>query len=148
MQRREFIKGTVLATAVLAANRVLAGTYDSPGSAKVNQLTNRENPTVLEQKHVPAIEAPDKVKAGDWFDVTVKVGFMVEHPSSPGHWITGIKLLLNGMEAAETKFASGGLTSSSATFRIRLEKTSTVEAVEHCNLHGTWISDAVQVKVA
>ena len=148
MQRREFIKGTVLATAVLAAEKVLAGKYDTPDTTHLNQLTDRENPSVLEQKHVPSIEAPAKVEAGSWFDVKVKVGFMKEHPSSPGHWITEIKLLLDGMELAKTGFAKGGLTSSFASFRIRLEKTAMVEAVEHCNLHGTWISDAVKVKVS
>jgi len=148
MQRREFIKGTILATAVLAADKVFAGKYESPGSTTLNQLTNRESPSVLEQKHVPAVEVPQKVEAGSWFDVKVKVGFMKEHPSSPGHWITEIKLLVNGTEVANTEFKKGGVTSSYASFRIRLEKASTVEAVEHCNLHGTWISDSVQVKVA
>jgi superoxide reductase len=148
MQRRAFIKGTILATAVLAADKVFAGKYDSPGSTTLNQLTNRESPSVLEQKHVPALEVPQKVEAGSWFDVKVKVGFMQEHPSSPGHWITEIKLLLNGAEVAKTEFKKGGITSSFTSFRIRLEKTSTVEAVEHCNLHGTWISDSVKVEVS
>ena len=111
------------------------------------RLQNREDPSVLEQKHVPAIEAPRQVRKGRWFDVKVKVGFMREHPSNPDHWITFIKLLANGQEIAKTEFPVGGVSASSATFRIRLEETSKIEAIENCNLHGTWISDPVTLTV-
>jgi superoxide reductase len=101
----------------------------------------------MEQKHVPLIEAPSSVKQGAWFNVDVKVGFMKEHPSTPGHWIRKIKLLVNRKEVAETEYRTGGMSASAASYRIRLEKTSTVEAVEKCNLHGTWISDEVTIAV-
>jgi len=145
MDRREFIKGAILTAAFFSSGRALA--YAKPRKEGLLKLQNREDPSVLEQKHVPAIESPGQVKKGEWFDVKVKVGFMMEHPSSPDHWITSIKLLVDGQEIAKTEFPVGGVSAPSATFRIRLERTSKIEAVENCNLHGTWISDPVRVAV-
>ncbi len=152
MNRREFIKGAVLTAAFLSSGKALAGIYDEDegeesGGEDLLRLQNRENPSVGEQKHVPAIEAPGQVKKGRWFDVKVKVGFMKEHPSSRKHWITYIKLLVNGQEVAKTQFPVGGVSASSANFRIRLGETSKIEAIENCNLHGTWISDPVTIAV-
>ena len=150
MNRREFIKGAVLSAAFLSSGRAFGGDKDEGGGSGEKgllRLQNREDPSVLEQKHVPGIEAPGQVRKGEWFDVKVKVGFMKEHPSNPNHWITFIKLLLNGREIAKTGFPVGGVSAPLATFRIRLEGTSKIEAVENCNLHGTWISDPVTIAV-
>lgn len=78
----------------------------------------------------------------------VKVGFMKEHPSTSGHWITMIKLLVNGKEIARADFKEGGISAATATFRVKLHTSSTLEAVEHCNLHDTWISEAVKITVS
>jgi superoxide reductase len=149
MDRRDFIKGTVIAAvAVTAPKKVLAGEYGKMDEEKkINTLQDMKNPSVLEQKHVPGIEAPGSVQQGKWFDVQVKVGFMQEHPSTPEHWITKIKLLINDEEAAKTEFKTGGVASPVATFRIKLDKTAVLTAMEHCNLHGTWKSSPVTVKV-
>jgi superoxide reductase len=147
MNRRDFMKGALISSAVLASGKVIAGEYEHSGEKKLNRLSSKDNPSVLEQKHVPVIDAPGTAGAGTWIDVKVKVGFMKEHPSTPGHWITKIKLLVDGDKAAKTEYKKGGMTASSATFRIRLDKTSSLEAIEHCNLHGTWISDKVEVKI-
>ncbi len=145
MERREFLKKAVVASAVIATGKSLAVASENPEGKELLRLKNKENPSVLEQKHVPVIESPNKVYPSDWFDVKVKVGFMKEHPSTPKHWITMIKLLIDGKEAAETDFKVGGVSASSTTFKIRLEKASTLEAVENCNLHGTWISEPVKI---
>ena len=147
MKRREFLKGSLLATLVLVSGKTLLSTKEAFGEKLLLRLTNRENPSVLEQKHVPAIETSKKVKAGDRFDVKVTVGFMKEHPSVPNHWISSIKLLIDGKEIAGTDFPVGGTAAPRATFKIKLDKTSKIEAVEHCNLHGTWISDPLTIEV-
>ncbi len=148
MNRRNFIKRTLLTTAVLASGKTLAGEYEHMSMKDLKRLTNREDPSIGEQKHVPAIEAPKNVNPKEWFDVKVKVGFMKEHPSTPKHWITMIKLLVDGKEITKTDFKVGGMSAPTATFRVKLEKTSTLEAIENCNLHGTWISDRVKIKIA
>ena len=147
MNRRDFIKGAVITSAVLSSTRVFAGEYEREAEKKMNRLTNRESPSPLEQKHVPVMELPERIESGKWFDLHVKVGFMQEHPSTPGHWITKIKLLVDGKEVAKTKFKKGGISASGAVFRIRLDRDSTLEAVENCNLHGTWISEPTTGKV-
>jgi superoxide reductase len=93
------------------------------------------------------MEFPKRIEPGSWFYVHVKVCFMKENPSTSEHWITKIKLLVDGKKVAKTKFEKGGISAPVAAFRIRLDRDSTLEAVEHCNLHGTWISDPAMVKI-
>ena len=45
------------------------------------------------EKHVPVIEAPAKVKAGEPFKVIVSVGKEIPHPNKPEHFISWIQLL-------------------------------------------------------
>lgn len=147
MNRRDFLKGALITTAVLSSGRSHAGEYEKKEESELLKLENRKDPSALEQKHVPLIEVPDISPSSQWFDVNVKVGFMKEHPSTPSHWITMIKLLVDGREVAKTEFEIGGVSASLATFRIQLTKSSTLKAIEHCNLHGTWVSDPVEVKI-
>ncbi|OAG27130.1 desulfoferrodoxin family protein [Thermodesulfatator autotrophicus] len=145
MERREFLKATLGGVALLSVLSQIDTVQAK--EEKLLRLKNRENPSMLEKKHVPAIVAPKQVKAGKWFEVEVKVGYMVTHPSKPNHWITKICLLCDGKKIAETVYPVGGVASSSAKFVIRLEKSATLEAIENCNLHGTWIGDPVKVEV-
>jgi len=148
MKRREFLKGAILSTALLASGKALATKgYSGIGKKGLLRLKNRENPTVLEKKHVPAIEAPGKVTKDEWFGIKVRVGFMTVHPSTPEHWIDEITILVDGVEVAETDFEVGGVFAPEASFKIRLNKTSTIEVIENCNLHGRWISDPVAVAI-
>jgi superoxide reductase len=148
MKRREFLKGAVLSTALLASGDAFAtGEYYGTGKKNLLRLENRENPTVLEKKHVPAIDAPGKVGKDEWFEVKVRVGYMTVHPSTPKHWIDEITILVDGVEVAGTDFKKGGMFAPEASFKIRLNKTSIIEAIENCNLHGRWISDPVTVAI-
>jgi len=147
MNRRTFIKGTLLTAAAMSPVKALAGEYKHESKKDLNRLSSRDNPSALEQKHVPGIEVPDTVSSGSWFDVRIHVGFMKEHPSTPEHWITKIRLVVNDSEVAKSEFEKGGIASSSAVFRIKVDANAKLEAIEHCNLHGTWISAPVTVKV-
>lgn len=160
MDRRRFLKAAV-ATGAMATATAWAGPYEEVpkrgtepgglrGQGKTNpylRLQDAKNPTVSEQKHVPGIDSPDRVPAGGWFDVQVRVGFQKEHPSIPEHWITRIELRVDGRTVGDATFPAGGVSSPSVTFRIRVDADATLEAVEHCNLHGTWISQPVSVRV-
>jgi len=148
MKRREFLKGAVLSTALLASGEALATKgYSGPGKKGLLRLKNRENPTDLEKKHVPAIEVPVRLIKNEWFEVKVRVGYETVHPSMPRHWIDEITILVDGVEVAGTDFKVGGVSAPEASFKIRLNKTSTIEAIENCNLHGRWISDPVTVAI-
>ncbi len=146
MNRREFIKNTAIAGAALSSASFLT-TDVVHADEPVHRLENPANPSTLEKKHVPLVEVPGSVKKGQWFDVKVKVGFMLPHPSTPGHWIEEIKLLVNGKEVSKIENEAGGTTSSDGCFRIRLDSPAVLESVAHCNLHGTWISKPVKVAV-
>ncbi len=153
MKRRHFVKaGAAGAALLLAGNVIKAQAYDEVRikKGKINTLAHKDNPTMLEKKHVPLVEAPSAVKKGEWFQVKVKVGFMLEHPSTPGHWIDRIELQVGGKKVSEIINIAGGITSPNACFTIRLPKTGDVklEAVADCNLHGTWLSEPVYVKVS
>ncbi len=143
MERRQVLKGLVGGVALLTAPRLAFAS----GEERILRLQNPQNPSLLEKKHVPALEVPSEVGIGEWFGVKVKVGYLVPHPSTPKHWITKIYLLCNGKKIAETEYPLGGIAASEATFKIRLEQNARLEAVEHCNLHGTWISEPVEVRV-
>jgi superoxide reductase len=147
MERRNFIKGALIAVAAMAPGKILAVQYEHDEGKNIQKLLDREKPSALEQKHVPGIEAPASVIPGSWFDIKVKVGFMGEHPSTPEHWITMIKLLVEGKEIARSSFPVGGAAAPVETFRIKLDKTSQIEAVENCNLHGTWTSEPFKITV-
>ncbi len=149
MKRREFLKGAVLSTVLVTSGKALAtdGNYSGTGKKGLLRLENRENPTDLEKKHVPAIEVPVRMIKNEWFEVKVRVGYETVHPSTPEHWIDEITILVDGVEVAGTDFKVGGVSAPEALFKIRLNKTSTIEAIENCNLHGRWISDPVTVAI-
>ena len=149
MERRDFIKGMLGGAALLLATRIEASGYEDKKDEKdiLHRLKDPQHPTKMEKKHVPAIVAPEEVVAGEWFEVKVKVGYQITHPSTPKHWITEIKLLCDGKEVADLEYPVGGVAAPEATFKIRLERDGVLEAIEHCNLHGTWISQPVKISV-
>jgi superoxide reductase len=78
------------------------------------------------EKHVPVIE---KTATG----VTVRVG-SVAHPMEEKHYIEWIEIIADGK--AYRQFLKPG-DAPEAVFDI---KATTIEAREHCNLHGLWKS--------
>ncbi|MDY6820897.1 MAG: desulfoferrodoxin family protein [Deferribacterota bacterium] len=150
MERRDFLKSSLALVAAFGLTESIFLKNASAGQARndnINRLENKDNPSSLEQGHVPKIIIPSRIIADEWFDVVVKVGFINEHPSTQEHWITDIKLLVDGEDIAHVKHIIGGITPSEATFRIKLQNSARLEAIEHCNLHGTWISEPVEVRL-
>jgi superoxide reductase len=147
MNRREVLRAAAVATGIMISGKAFADRKIYEDRQKANRLSNRDRPSMMEKKHVPAIEAPHAVGADEWFDVKVRVGYLAEHPSTQGHWITEIKCMVDGRDVAKTEYEEGWISASEASFRIRLKKTARLEAIEHCNLHGIWISDPVEIKV-
>ena len=111
---------------------------------RVNKAKDAATLTDLEKKHVPVIEAPDKVKAGEPFQVTVHVGKLLAHPNEPGHHVEWVELYQGYVFLARADLA-GATTEPKVTFTVRLEaaiaaKEGVLRAFEKCNLHGTWES--------
>jgi superoxide reductase len=147
MERRTFIKGIAAGSGLLIASSTLPSVIQADDDI-IHRLENRANPSTLEKKHVPALEAPSAVKKGEWFTVKVKVGYLIEHPSTQEHWIKEITLMVDRWKLAETEFEVGGLSAPCVQFKMRLNHDAVLKARAECNLHGTWESDSVEIKVS
>ena len=94
----------------------------------------------LEQKHLPVISAPDKVKRDETFTVTVEVGKLKAHPNEPAHFIEWIELYCGDTFLGRVSY-SGGTSYPEACFRVKLSHAhGPLKAWGKCNLHGLWES--------
>ena len=103
------------------------------------------------EKHVPAIDAPATVKAGEEFEVVVQVGKEIAHPNTFEHHILWSKLyyLPEGaklpVEIGNYDFVAHGegdaLTSPKVTTRLSLSKSGKLISTSYCNIHGLWTSE-------
>jgi superoxide reductase len=112
----------------------------------VNAVTDVEQASDLEKKHIPIISAPESVKKSECFEVEVEVGKLLKHPNEPGHFIQFIELY-----AGDTYLARMDFTAKTACpvmkACISLDHAhGRLRAVERCNLHGTW-EDEVDIEV-
>ena len=115
------------------------------------------------EKHAPVIEAPDSVKAGEFFTVTAGLGKAIAHPNTVQHHISWISLyfLPEGaklaIQLAHAEFSAHGdsmtdqpgpaLTNPNMTANLKLAKSGVLQAVSYCNIHGVWQSSkAIQVQ--
>ncbi len=105
---------------------------------------NRADPsnmTDMMRKHMPRIEVPDEVKAGEPVAILLKVGGIdgVGHPNLLGHWINWVELYAGERLLGRTEFAPT-VSQPEATLHIILEEPTTLRALAFCNLHGVWES--------
>ncbi|NLV73941.1 MAG: Neelaredoxin [Chloroflexi bacterium] len=107
------------------------------------------------EKHVPAIECPDTVKAGELFTVNVSVGKDIPHPNTVEHHISWISVYFlpdeakNPYEVGTFTFAGHGQSAAgpnqgpvhcepNVTARLKLTQSGTLYVLELCNIHGLW----------
>jgi superoxide reductase len=107
------------------------------------------------EKHVPVIEAPDSVKAGEKFIVQVSVGKEIAHPNTTEHHIRSIKLFFKpeggkfAYVLGDYEFAAHGESVEGAnkgpaysepqvTVAVKLSAPGTLVAEAYCNIHGLW----------
>lgn len=90
-------------------------------------------------KHTPKITAPDKVNAGDWFDVTIEIGEGARHPSLVDHHVIWIALQKDGVELARA-YLNPVMASPKVTFTVALTESGNLEAVEMPTHTAPWIS--------
>ncbi len=110
------------------------------------------------EKHVPAIECPDRVKAGEAFTVKATVGKETAHPNTTEHHIRWISVyfLAEGAkfpyEVGRAEFNAHGeapegpntgpvYTQSEVTISLKINKPGTLYAASLCNIHGLWKSE-------
>lgn len=102
---------------MLEDNHEEAQTYQDPN-----------NPSELEQSHVPVIEA-------DTMFVKVTVG-EVTHPMETSHWIQWIELFADGESVGRSDLVAGD--KPEMEFEADVTKTKKLTARALCNVHGLW----------
>lgn len=105
----------------------------------INTPKDAANMTDLEKKHTPVIECPDSVRAGEPFQVKIKVGEM-PHVMEEGHHIQWIDVYFKNNFFARVdltpKFTRPEVTLTLE--RHSKHASSTLRVIERCNLHGQW----------
>jgi superoxide reductase len=91
----------------------------------------------LDPKHTPKIVAPDSVKRGQWFDVTVSVGAEGEHPSLSEHHVRYIALYINTAEISRV-YLHPVYSFPKITLTIALDEGGLLRAVEEPTHSAGW----------
>jgi len=107
------------------------------------------------EKHVPAIECPSEVKAGEFFVVKVTLGKGIAHPNTTEHHIRWINVFFHpegekfSYHVGNFEFSAHGestegpnkgpvYTHHEVAFSMRINKPGTIHALALCNIHGLW----------
>ena len=93
--------------------------------------------TSFDPKHTPKITAPDSVKRGQWFDVTIDIGAGGEHPSLSEHAIRYIALYINTAEIARV-YLHPVYSFPKVTFTIALDEGGSLRAIAEPNHSAGW----------
>lgn len=102
---------------------------------------NPDEMSDLEKKHTPVISAPDRVKAGEFFEVRVETGVFMAHPNEYGHYFGWMELYLDDTFVGRVELQPV-VSSPNVVFKISAthshEGRRKLRALAFCNLHGVW----------
>ncbi|MDD5679883.1 MAG: class II SORL domain-containing protein [Candidatus Omnitrophica bacterium] len=107
------------------------------------------------EKHVPVIDAADKVKKGELFKINVAVGKEIPHPNKTEHHIRWIEIYFHPQgekfpyQIGKAEFSAHGesvqgpdtstvYTHPEVTLNFKTDKSGTIYASSYCNIHGLW----------
>jgi len=93
--------------------------------------------TERDAKHTPKIHCPDRVEAGEWFDVTITVGIDQLHPTLEEHYVNWIAIYKNDVELARV-YLHPVHTKPQVTFTIALEESAELVVLEQPNHTAPW----------
>ena len=91
----------------------------------------------FDPKHTPKLAAPDAVKRGQWFEVTVTVGAGGEHPSLSEHHVRYIALYKDTAEIARV-YLHPVFSAPKVTFTIALDEGGTLRALAEPTHSAAW----------
>ena len=97
----------------------------------------RQMHTSYDQKHTPKIVAPESVKRGEWFTVTVSVGAGGQHPSLSEHFVRYIALYKDTVEIARV-YLHPVYSQPTVTLTIALDEGGLLRAVEEPTHSAAW----------
>jgi superoxide reductase len=87
----------------------------------------------FDPKHTPRVTAPDSVKRGQWFDVTVGL----DHPSLSEHFVRYIALYKDTAEIARV-YLHPVVSAPKVTFTIALDEGGTLRALAEPTHSAAW----------
>ncbi|MGH7312526.1 MAG: desulfoferrodoxin family protein [Candidatus Rokuibacteriota bacterium] len=88
-------------------------------------------------KHTPRIKAPDSVKRGQWFDVTVSIGAGDRHPSLAEHFVRYIALYKDSVEISRV-YLHPVFSAPQVTFTIALDEGGMLRAQGEPTHSAAW----------
>ena len=88
-------------------------------------------------KHTPKIEAPDSVRRGEWFQVTISVGEDSPHPSLQEHFVRYIALYKDSLEISRV-YLHPVYSAPRVTFTIALDEGGSLRAIEEPTHSAAW----------
>ena len=97
----------------------------------------RQMHTTYDAKHSPKLVAPDSVRRGEWFNVTISVGAGGQHPSLPEHSIRYIALYKDTVEI-ERAYLHPVYSAPTVTFTIALDEGGSLRAIAEPNHSAAW----------
>jgi len=112
------------------------------------------------EKHVPVIEALEKVKAGEPVKVRIIVGKQIAHPNTTAHHINWIEVYFRPeggkfpYQVGKFDFTAHGASADGADTStvytepnveciLKTAKSGTIFAAAYCNIHGLWESSQI-----
>jgi superoxide reductase len=143
------MKTATAAAAARAACRPLAllalaglGLATGPVRAEEDQAQQftpefRQVHTSNDPKHTPKITAPDSVRRGAWFTVTVSVGAGSQHPSLQEHFVRYIALYKDTVEIARA-YLHPVYSSPTVSFMVALDEGGSLRAVAEPTHSAAW----------
>lgn len=107
------------------------------------------------EKHVPVIDAPEKINKGESIKVTVKVGKEIPHPNTAEHHIKSIEVYYLipeekfPLQVARFEFNTHGESTQGPntstvysepelTTSFKTGRSGTILVTSYCNIHGIW----------
>jgi superoxide reductase len=124
---------------ILVAPVVAAGGQEEQFTPEFRAVRSTFDP-----KHTPVINAPDSVKRGHWFDVTVRVGTDL-HPSLAEHFVRYIALYKDTAEIARI-YLHPVFSAPRVTFTIALDEGGMLRALAEPTHSAGWeISKRISV---
>src|SRR5947207_1376988 len=97
----------------------------------------KELRTSVDPKHTPKIVAPDAVKRGEWFDVTVSVGVGGDHPSLSEHHVRYIALYKDSAEISRV-YLHPVFSFPKVTFTVALDESGMLRAIAEPTHSAGW----------
>jgi len=127
----------VSAVTVLCLGSGVARVHAAGEQAQQFTPEYREVHTTYDAKHTPKLIAPDSVKRGEWFNVTISVGAGGQHPSLAEHSIRYIALYKDTVEI-ERAYLHPVYSAPTVTFTIALDEGGLLRAIAEPNHSAAW----------